>query len=128
MLVAEKQKNTRSVEREWKAKLSLGFTYKNNKTVLSERKHYGPLVVQRPFYPEGNDLCHVYLIHPPGGVVGGDKPDLNINLEKQTQVLITTPSAGKFYRSGDFKGSQTQKMTVAKESILEWFPQETIFF
>jgi len=128
LLVAEKQKNTRSVEREWKAKLSLGFTYKNNKTVLSERKHYGPLVVQRPFYPEGNDLCHVYLIHPPGGVVGGDKLDLNINLEKQTQVLITTPSAGKFYRSGDFKGSQTQKMTVAKESILEWFPQETIFF
>lgn len=128
MLAVNKLKEHDSVEKQWKAKLTLGFSYKNNKTVLSKRKHYGPLVVQRPFYPEGDDVCHVYLIHPPGGVVGGDKLNLELKLDKQTHVLITTPSAGKFYRSGFLKGSQIQKLKVEKESLLEWFPQETIFF
>ena len=128
MLAAEKQKVTATPERQWKAKLSLGFSCKKGKTILSARKHYGPLVVQRPFYPEGENVCHVYLIHPPGGVVGGDKLNLDIKLDSKSHVLITTPSAGKFYRSGFIKGSQIQKLTVEKESLLEWFPQETIFF
>ena len=127
MLVAEKQMENPLTEREWKAKLSLGFSYKNNKTVLSHRQHYGPLVVQRPFYPE-SAVCHVYLIHPPGGVVGGDKLQIEVNLKASTHVLFTTPSAGKFYRSGLLKGSQIQTLYVAEKSLLEWFPQETIFF
>lgn len=113
--------------KEWKAKLSLHFAYKKDKTILSHREHYGPLVVQRPFYPEG-EVCHVYLIHPPGGVVGGDKLHIDVTLDHSSHVLITTPSAGKFYRSGGLTGSQIQKLKVADNSLLEWFPQETIFF
>ena len=127
MLAVEEQTEYRPDKKEWKAKLSLGFSEKNNKTVLSHREHYGPLVVQRPFYPEGN-VCHIYLIHPPGGVVGGDKLNIDVKLEESTHVLITTPSAGKFYRSGFIKGSQIQKIKVERDSLLEWFPQETIFF
>lgn len=112
---------------EWKAYLDLGFTYKNKRTVLARRLHYGPLVVQRPFYPE-NDICHVYLIHPPGGVVGGDQLKINVELEKESHVLLTTPSAGKFYRCENLKGTQTQKLKVADQGLLEWFPQENIFF
>lgn len=115
-------------EREWKARLDLGFVKKNQRSVLAHRKHSGPLVVQRPFYPEGNNVCHVYLIHPPGGVVGGDKLAINVALEEQSRVLITTPSAGKFYRSGNLKGIQLQHLKVADNACLEWFPQETIFF
>jgi len=127
LLAAKKQNEKNLPEPEWKAMLTLGFSQKNNKTILSSREHYGPLVVQRPFYPEG-DVCHVYLIHPPGGVVGGDKLNINIRLETATHVLMTTPSAGKFYRSGNLKGSQVQHLNVADKAMLEWFPQETIFF
>lgn len=127
MLAVEKQTEYNLNKKEWKAKLALGFACKNNKTILNHREHYGPLVVQRPFYPEGA-VCHVYLIHPPGGVVGGDKLQIDVGLEPSTHVLITTPSAGKFYRSGLLKGSQIQKLTVEDKSLLEWFPQETIFF
>ena len=56
----------------WKAKLELGFKGREDKTYVSHRKHLGPLVIQKPFYPEG-EVCHVYLIHPPGGIVGGDE-------------------------------------------------------
>lgn len=126
-MLAVKPQSPIHPQREWKAKLDLVFSFKNEKTILSHRKHIGPLIVQRPFYPEGA-VCHVYLIHPPGGVVGGDKLHIDVTLEADSHVLITTPSAGKFYRSGNLKGSQYQILRVAEQSLLEWFPQETIFF
>ena len=62
--------------------------------------HEGPLRVQRPFYPanEQADECHVYLLHPPGGFVGNDTLEIEGTLAAGTHVLVTTPSAGKFYR------------------------------
>lgn len=127
MLAPDIQPEQQPSEREWKARLSLVFASKNQRTILKSREHYGPLVVQRPFYPEG-PVCHVYLIHPPGGVVGGDKLSIEIELQAASHTLITTPSAGKFYRSDALKGTQTQQLKVAKDSLLEWFPQENIFF
>ena len=55
----------------WLAELDLEFVQKRERTILANKKTRGPLTVQRPFYPE-SDVCHVYLLHPPGGVVGGD--------------------------------------------------------
>ena len=127
MLAPEIQYEKKTLVREWKARLALVFAYKNGRTVLKSREHYGPLVVQRPFYPEG-EVCHIYLIHPPGGVVGGDKLSIEAELQAGSHTLMTTPSAGKFYRSGDLKGTQTQTLTLAKDSLLEWLPQENIFF
>jgi len=62
----------------WQAYLTLGFAHNHGKTILAHRRHSGPLTVQRPFYPEGN-VCHVYLLHPPGGVVAGDRLVIDIN-------------------------------------------------
>jgi len=116
----------------WKAELNLEFKKISSKTVLAHRSQFGPLTVQRPFYPEG-DVCHLYLLHPPGGVVGGDQLNINIKLEERSQVLITTPGATKFYRSGSPKqkgklATQNQILHIAKDCSLEWFPQENIFF
>ncbi len=116
----------------WKAHLSLGFKGSASKTILASRSQSGPLTVQRPFYPEGN-VCHLYLLHPPGGVVGGDELQISINLKEKAKVLITTPGATKFYRSGSTRkygklATQNQSLRVAKDCALEWFPQENIFF
>ncbi|ATG89584.1 urease accessory protein UreD [Methylomonas koyamae] len=83
--------------------------------------------MQRPFYPEG-EVCHVYLLHPPGGVVAGDRLTINANVESEAQALITTPAAGKFYRSGGGEAQQTVNLKVAEHSSLEWLPQETIVY
>jgi len=116
----------------WKAELNLSFAKTTNKTVLAKRTQSGPLTVQRPFYPEGN-VCHLYILHPPGGVVGGDELHINVDLKKESSVLITTPGATKFYRSpalekGGKLAHQIQMLRVADDCALEWFPQENIFF
>jgi urease accessory protein len=111
----------------WQAGLKLGFAQGHDKTLLVERQHFGPLAVQRPFYPEGK-VCHVYILHPPGGVVGGDHLNICINAEKNSHALITTPAAGKFYRSFGKQAVQSVSINVAEGAALEWLPQETIIY
>ena len=117
-----------SSNRGWEAKLQLKFIEENNKTILKHRSHQGPLQVQKVFYPETSGACHVYIIHPPGGVVGGDSFDVKIQVDSNAKVLVTTPAAGKFYRSACNEAFQHQTITVADHGVLEWFPSENIFF
>ncbi len=111
----------------WSAFLNLGFRPSPDKTVLAKRERFGPLAVQRPFYPEG-EVCHVYLLHPPGGVAGGDQLQIDAELASASRALVTTPGATKFYRSGGAVAHQTQHLRVADAASLEWMPQENIFF
>lgn len=111
----------------WSANLSLGFQLIEDKTVLAHRARKGPLAVQRPFYPEGG-TCHVYLLHPPGGVVGGDSIIINAKVGNQAEALVTTPGATKFYRSAGSIAFQNQNLSISKDGCFEWFPQENIFF
>ena len=121
----------------WQAELRLKFGVRphflengaglpDNRTALVERHHKGPLIVQRPFYPEG-DPCHVYLVHPPGGVVGGDELRIDVQVDPGAHALITTPAATKFYRCDGRHSSQTQELRAAG-ATLEWLPQENIFY
>jgi urease accessory protein len=110
----------------WRAHLNLNFAARDGRTYLASRSHKGPLVVQRAFHPEG-DTCHAYIVHPPGGIVGGDELQLEANAASASQVLLTTPAATKFYRSEGRIARQTQSI-VANDAQVEWLPQETIFF
>lgn len=118
----------------WKASLELEFDsicVDNNqaKTVLKKASHFGPLRVQRPFYHEPNqDICHLYILHPPGGVVGGDSLTININLKNNAHAVITSPGSSKFYRSAGQTGLVKQLLKVGDNASLEWFMQENIFF
>ena len=123
-----KSSSSFSSHQEWQASLDLAFTVKNKKTILSKNLHFGPLMVQKPFYPELVKVCHVYLLHPPGGVVHGDQLKININIDSSAHALITTPAAGKFYRSGGPYASLTQTLQVEESGLLEWLPQETLLF
>jgi len=114
-------------ERSWLAELKLAFSFDGRRTILSERKHYGPLIIQKPFYPEG-EVCHVYIIHPPGGIVGGDELNLTVDVNNNAHALITTPAATKFYRGNDYEAKQEQHINVRAGCKMEWLPQETIFF
>lgn len=111
----------------WRANLTLRFAKPHNKTVLTHREHHGPLLIQRPFYPEG-EVCHVYVLHPPGGVVAGDCLNLTIHAEADSAALITTPAANKFYRSDGLLAQQHINLTIADGASLEWLPQETLFY
>ncbi len=112
----------------WRAQLDLRFARQGVRSVLAARRHYGPLHVQRPFYPEGDAVCHVYLLHPPGGVVGGDRLTINIDVEAGAHALVTTPAAAKFYRTAGPMAQQQQHIRVAAGASMEWLPQETLVF
>jgi urease accessory protein len=112
----------------WLAELELDYAVRRGKTCLVEKKQRGPLTLQRPFYPEG-DICHSYLLHPPGGVVGGDKLKIRLRTAVGAHCLITTPGATKFYLSkADLSSEQSQVISVAEDSVVEWLPQQNIFF
>lgn len=112
----------------WRAGLELGFAATGSgKTLLARRRHHGPLAVQRPFHPEGG-VCHVYLLHPPGGVVGGDRLSIRVGVDPGAAALLTTPAAGKFYRSAGPWARQAVALDVGPGAALEWLPQETIVY
>ncbi len=111
----------------WQGGLQLGLTVKKGKTVLAEKHQSGPYTLQRPFYPEGG-ICHLILLHPPGGLVEGDCLELSASLDKQSHCVMTTPSAGKVYQCESVEAGQKQVFNVKDQSVLEWFPQETILF
>jgi urease accessory protein len=112
----------------WTARLELRFARLGGATRVVRRLHEGPLQVQRPFYPDKRGGCHVYILHPPGGIVGGDRLDIHVTTEAGTEALLTTPAATKFYRSAGPVARQSVQLEVGSGSLLEWLPQETIVF
>ena len=112
----------------WRAALALDFELRGRRSVLSERRHDGPLVVQTPLYPEGDDVCHAIVVHPPGGIAGGDELQLTVRAKAGARALLTTPGAGKWYRTAGPWANQRITLEAGAGAVLEWLPQETIVF
>ncbi|MBT6274373.1 MAG: urease accessory protein [Chromatiales bacterium] len=105
----------------------MDFESRRARTELVRKMHRGPLTVQSPFHPEG-ETCHVYLLHPPGGVAGGDSLTLRAQLSRGAHTLLTTPAATKIYRSAGPVSSVAQELFAESGCDLEWLPQETLVF
>jgi urease accessory protein len=112
----------------WDASLELHFAAREGGTRLARSRHEGPLRVQRPFYPEGPGVPHVYVLHPPGGLASGDRLAIDVQVAPGAHALATTPAAGKCYRSDGRIAEQRQRLRVAAGASLEWLPQENIVF
>ena len=112
----------------WQGSLQLKFSHRHGKTQLIHERVQAPLKVQRPFYPEGEAVCHSVVLHTAGGIVGGDRLSQSIHLEPNTHALLTTAAASKIYRSNGQQARQTIEIQVDAGACLEWLPQETIVF
>jgi urease accessory protein len=112
----------------WRARLALEITYDNRRSRLTRREHEGPLVVQKPLYPEGDGVCQCIVVHPPGGIAGGDRLALTLDVAQHAHAQLTTPGATKWYRSGGNPATQQVVFRVAEDAVLEWLPQGTIVF
>lgn len=110
------------------ARLKLGFSDDAGTTRLVERSHFGPLRVQKPLYPEGPRVCHAIIVHPPGGVVGGDQLAIHAQVDEGASAFITNPGAAKWYKANGHTSRQDVTLEIAARASLEWLPQETIFF
>ena len=116
----------------WRARLALEYERRTvhgiERTVLAARRHDGPLVVQKALYPEGDEVCHNIIVHPPAGIVGGDSLEVDASVGAHGHALLTTPGAAKWYRSAGAWAQQRNVFTVGEGACLEWLPQETIVF
>lgn len=112
----------------WHGSLSLVYKHSQGETQIQKSFAQAPLKLQRPFYPEGKEVCHSVILHTAGGIVGGDRNSQNIHLQANTNALITTVAAGKIYRSNGKTATQTVDIKIDTGACLEFLPQETIVF
>jgi urease accessory protein len=126
--------NQQAIKNRWFASLDLVFDRADYGTRLSAVKRLGPLSVQKAFYPEGPDCAHVYLLHPPAGIVSGDELRLTTQVQDKAHALLTTPGANRFYRArddvsiGDPTQTQRIELHIAVQAKLEYFPLETLVY
>jgi len=112
----------------WRARLALAFEFREKRTTLARREHEGPLVVQKSLHPEGPDVCQCIVVHPPGGIAGGDAIELDVTVGAGAHAQLTTPGAAKWYRAAGRRASQAIACRVADGAVLEWLPQGSIVF
>jgi urease accessory protein len=134
-----------AAESGWRATLDLELQNLDGVARVTQRRHSGPLLVQRAFYPERgsrasvsasvsstpqpmSEPCHVYIIHPPGGLASGDRLELRATVGCGAHALLTTPAAGKFYRRGTAGAARLSQCLRVDGGVLEWLPQENIFY
>lgn len=114
--------------RHWSARLEVGVARRGDASVAVHRRHSGPLRLQKALYPEGPDVAHLLVVHPPAGIAGGDRLAIDIAVGPASHALVTTPGATKWYRSDGARASQDVALSVARGACLEWLPQENIVF
>jgi urease accessory protein len=111
----------------WHAQLDLNYRLEAGRTV-ARHQHSGPLRILQSLYPEGDGICHNVLVHPPGGLVGGDTLDLRVHAAAGAHGLITTPGATRFYRSDGPWATQTTRLALDAGARMEWLPLEAICY
>ena len=111
----------------WRAEIKLDYSFEFQRTV-ARYLHQGPLRILQSLYPEGDQICHNVLVHPPGGLVGGDTLDIQVNVSKGAHGLASTPGATRFYKSGGSPAFQRVMAHVSEGARLEWLPLETIAY
>ena len=116
----------------WHAQLDLDYRLESGRTAsgrtVARHVHTGPLRILQSLYPEGDAICHNVLVHPPGGLVGGDTLDLNVQVAAGAHGLVTTPGATRFYRSEGESAFQRTAIRVASRARMEWLPLEAIAY
>ena len=112
----------------WQARLAMEFERRDDSTILTRHEHSGPLRIQKALYPEGREICHAIILHPPAGIVGGDRLTIEVDVKPHAHVLLTTPGASKWYRSSGATAAQSVSLRVGAGSTVEWLPQESIIF
>jgi urease accessory protein len=128
MRESELSLTTHPADGRWHANLDLSFAHAAGRTRLASKAHSGPLQIQKTLYPEGPGICHVAVLHPPGGIAAGDRLRVSARLGSDSRVCLTTPGASKWYRCQRDDAQQRLHFHVGAGAAIEWLPRENILF
>jgi len=79
-------------------------------------------------FPRSVGECEAVIVNTGGGMAGGDRADVVIDVEPGARAIVTTQAAEKVYRSGGSPTNAVVALTVGSGSSLTWAPQETLLF
>ncbi|WP_312094103.1 urease accessory protein UreD [Niallia sp.] len=107
--------------------LHLSVKKRQQKTVLGDCYYEGTMKITRPVYLEENEPT-LYCIHVGGGYVDGDRYKTSIHLTEAAAVSVTTQSSTKIYRTPTDCVKQETIINLARNSVLEYFPDPIIAY
>ena len=86
----------------------------------------GSLRVRCPGPPAAE--LEAVIVNTAGGVAGGDRFALDVNVSSGAQLVVTTAAAEKIYRTLEPAATIEVRLAVGAGGSLAWLPQETILF
>ena len=119
--------NTSSVLTRMNGSAVVHYGLRDGFTCLKKLDQRTPLRVIFPKGPRGSPpIAAVTLVS--GGLVGGDRLNIEIFADDKTTLSAIGQSAEKVYRSNGPDSEVEIFLDVGKDAWLEWLPQETILF
>lgn len=111
---------------QWTGYLQLSVENKGRKTIAEDMYFYGAFKLMNPFYqPNDGEACY-YIMNPGGGYLDGDRYRMEVECAKQSELLLTTQSATKIYKTPNKPVEQEIHITLKDGSLLEYLPDPII--
>jgi len=107
--------------------LSLAFRRRGMATILAASRSILPLQVMAPLALE-DAAAVVSILNPTGGIVGGDRFTIDVDVEAGADACLTTPSASRIYRAAGEPAEQVVRLRLGPGASLEWVPDHGIPF
>jgi len=107
-----------------RSRLRLSFERRGERTVLKERFASAPFGAVRANYPDGSGTAEVQITNPAGGILGGDRLEMEVVLCPGASATVITQAANKAYRGAE--SSQSAVFRVESGAFLEYLPHHLI--
>lgn len=112
----------------WTGELHLDVENRQGKTVAKNIFFQGAFKVMRPIYHNRGNMPCYYLLNPGGGYLDGDRYCMNITVEENAALTLTTQSSTKVYKTPTKEVYQASTFHLKKASYLEYLPDALIAY
>ncbi|KRE76981.1 hypothetical protein ASG79_16365 [Arthrobacter sp. Soil761] len=109
-------------------RLELGVTLRGRRSLASHQFHEGALRVLRPHYlDDSGQVCYV-VVNPGGAYLGADLFLVDVEVQDGADLLLTTQSATKVYRTPGSFAEQRMTVRLGEGARLELMPDQLIAY
>ncbi|HLS31000.1 MAG TPA: urease accessory protein UreD [Flavobacteriaceae bacterium] len=95
---------------------------RNGKSIAKKIFHKGGIKIQRPVYLDGGNTPCFYILNPHGAFLDSDVYQMDIRLQEESRLTLTTQGASIIYKTPEKEAYQEANMFLAKGSYLEYLP------